>query len=169
MRERLFEAALHLASGRKLELDELRVEAVDGCAAEHRALCVVEVAVGRIRVEQVRHLDDEPLEHRLEPQLARHDLGSLEQRGLLLEPLGVLLQQLRSVHGDSQLPRDCLGDQDLGLGPVAGLGAVEAEHADHLVEDEDRRRQHGERVEVEQRLNPAQLRILELGILADVA
>ena len=87
VRERLAEAALHLALGRELELDELRVEPVDGCAAEHRALGVVEVAVGRIGVEQLRHLDDESLEHGLQPQLARHDLGRLEQRRLLLEPL----------------------------------------------------------------------------------
>ena len=72
------------------------------------------------------------------------------------------------MHGDSQLPRDRLDDQDVGLGPVAGLRAVKAEHADHLVEDEDRCRQRGERVEVEERLDPAELRILERGLLPDV-
>ena len=87
VRKRLAEAALQVALCGELELDELRVEPVDGCAAEHRAVGIVEVAVGRIRVEQLRHLVDEALEHRLEAQLARDDLGSFEQGRLLLQPL----------------------------------------------------------------------------------
>ena len=169
MRERLAEAPIHVAPGGELELDELRVEAVDGGAPEHRSVGVEEVAVGGIRLEELRHLDDESLEHRLQAQLARHDLSRFEQRRLLLEPFTVLLQELRCVHGDSQLPRDRLDDQDVGLGPGSGLGTVKAEHPDHLVEHEDRRRQHSERVEVDERLNPTQLRILKGRLLADVS
>ena len=45
---------------------------------------------------------------------------------------------------------------------------MEPEDADHPIEDEDRCREHGERVEVEQRLDPAELRILELGRFTNV-
>ena len=37
------------------------------------------------------------------------------------------------------------------------------EDPDHPVEDDDRRREHGEAVEAEQRLTPAEVRVAELG------
>ena len=55
-------------------------------AAQNAALGVDEVAVGRVRVEQLGHLLDEPFEHRLDLELARHDLRGVQQRCLLVEP-----------------------------------------------------------------------------------
>ena len=94
---------------------------MDGRAAEKRIVRVVEVAVGRVRIEQLRHLVDEPLEDGLEPQLARHDLGGFEERGLLLEALRVLVEQLRGVDRDSQFACDGLGERDLRIRPWARL------------------------------------------------
>ena len=91
MGKRLSEAILDLASVGELELDELGIELVYGRAPQHRPVGVVEVAVGRIRVEELGHFDHEALEHRLEAQLARHDLCRRQQGRLLLEPLRVLL------------------------------------------------------------------------------
>ena len=70
---------------------------------------------------------------------------------------------------DSELSRDRLGQRDLGLRPGSGLRAVETEHSDHPVEHEDGRPEHGERVEVQERLDAAELRGPQLGRLADVA
>ena len=121
-------------SARELEADEVRVEPVDGGAAEERVVRVVEVAVGRVRVEQLRHLVHEPLEDGLEPELARHDLGRLEERRLLFEALRVLVEQLRGVDRDPEFARNGLGERDLGIRPRARLRAVEPEDADHPVE-----------------------------------
>ena len=95
-------AATHRLAGertlrRKLDFDELGREAVHGSAAENAPSRVEEVAVGRFGLEQLRHLDHEPLEHGLDLELARHHLGCLHQRGLSAQPQPVLLEQLRRV------------------------------------------------------------------------
>ncbi len=155
--------------GGKLELHQLVIEPVDGRAPKHRALGVVEVAIGGVGVEQLGHLDDEPLEHGLEPQLARDDLGGGEQCRLLLESLLVLLEELRRVKRDPDLAGHGLGQRDLCFGPWTRLGSVQPEDADHPVEDEDRSREHGERVEVEHALDPSELGVLQGGLRAHVA
>ena len=164
----LGEAACDLVIGGKLERHQLVIEPVDGCAPQHRVLVVVEVAVGGVRVEQLGHLDDEPLEHGLEPQLARDDLGGIEQCRLLLESLLVLLEQLRRVKRDRDLTGHGLGQRDSASGQ-ARFGPVEPEDADHPVEDEDRSREHGERVEVEHALDSSELGVLQSGLRAYVA
>jgi hypothetical protein len=169
VRNGLAEPLVDRTPHRELELHELRVEPVDGRAAKNRMLGVEQVAIGRVRIEELGHLDDEPLENGLQPELARHDLSGFQQRGLLLEATVVLLEQLGRVDRDAELARDRLGQCDLRVGPVARLRAVEAEDADHPIEDEDRRDEHGERVEVEQGLDAAHLRVLERRLLANVA
>ena len=69
--------------GRELEADERRIEPVDGGAAQHAPLDVEEAAVGAVDAEQLRHLLDEPLQHELELELARHRARRLQQRRLL--------------------------------------------------------------------------------------
>ena len=142
---------------------------MDGRAAEERIVRVVEVAVGRVRIEQLRHLVHEPLEDGLEPELARHDLGRLEERGLLFEALRVLVEQLRGVDRNPEFARNGLGERDLGIRPRARLRAVEPEDPDHPVEHEDRRREDCAAVELLQSLDPAECRIGERRLLADVA
>ena len=121
MRDRLPEAISDLALCRKLELEKLGIEPVHGCTAKEGSVGVVEVAVGRVGIEELGHLDDEPLEHGLEPQLAGDDLGGLEERRLVVESLRVLHEELRRVNCDPQLSGDGLRQRDLGLRPVAGL------------------------------------------------
>ena len=67
-------------SGENSNPTSARVEAVHRGAAKHAALGVEQVAVGRVGVEQLGHLLDEPLEHGLELELARHDLRRVQQR-----------------------------------------------------------------------------------------
>ena len=52
---------------RRLEADQVRVEAVDSHAADDPPVGVVQVAVGSFGVEQARHFADEPLQHRVQP------------------------------------------------------------------------------------------------------
>ena len=76
---------------RELEAHELCRKAVDGGAAEHRARLVIEVAVGRVGVEQLCDLVGEALQHAAQLEVAGQDLGRAEQRALLADPLPVLL------------------------------------------------------------------------------
>ena len=69
----------------ELEADQRLVEPVHGGAAEHAPLVVEQVAVGRVGTEELRHLLDEPAQHRVELELARHDLRSVQERRLLRE------------------------------------------------------------------------------------
>ena len=64
--------------------------------------------------------------------------------------------------------RDGLGDRDVSLGPRARPGAVQAQHADHPVEDDHRRREDGARAEPLQDLAPAEERVFELRRVAHV-
>ncbi len=61
------------------------------------------------------------------------------------------------------LARDGLDQRDLGFSPAPLGRAVSGEDADHLVEDEDRRRQDRPRAQGEERLSAAQARVVELG------
>jgi len=70
---------------RKLEPDQRRVEAVDGRAAQDTTGRIEQVAVRRVGLDKPRHLRHEPLEHRLQLQLARQNPCSLEQPALALE------------------------------------------------------------------------------------
>ena len=60
-----------------------RLQPVDGGAAEQSALAVEQVAVGRLTPEQAGNLVDEPLEDRLQLELAGDNLRRAQQRGLL--------------------------------------------------------------------------------------
>ena len=156
------------ATRRELELQQRRVEPVDRGAAQNLALLVQQVTVGRVGVEQLRHLDDEPLQHGLQPQLAGDDLGRLQQGLLLFEPLRVLLQQARRVHGEPDLAGDCLRQSDLGVGPGRGLRAVEPEDPDHAIEHADRRGENRCGAEVGQGLPLAERWVVECRIGSDV-
>ena len=112
------------AVDRELEPDELAGKAVDGGAAEHRARLVVEVAVGRVRLEQLRNLVGEALQDAAELEVARQDLGGAKERALLADSLAVLLEQPRHVDGEAELVRDRLRERDLAGRPGARLGAV---------------------------------------------
>ena len=78
-------------------------------------------------------------------------------------------EQLRRVKRDRDLAGHGLGQRDLCFGPRTRLGSVQPEDADHPVEDEDRSREHRERVEVEHALDPSELGVFQGGLRADVA
>ena len=96
--------------GGKLEADEALEQAVYRSAAEHAALGLDQETVHRLGVEQRGDLVDEPLQDRLQLELARHCLRGLEQRRLLPEPPLVLLKQVRRVQREADLARDRLGE-----------------------------------------------------------
>ena len=79
---------------------------------------------------------------------ARRDL---DERALLRDAQLVLAQQLRDTKRQADLPRDSLGQRDLFLRPGPSRRLVEAEHADQLVEDDERHCESRARAEVEQR------------------
>ena len=78
---------------------------------QNAALGVDEVAVGRVRVEQLGHLLHETFEHRLDLELARHDLRGVEQRCLLVEPSLVLGQQAGRVESGVDLALDRVDEE----------------------------------------------------------
>src|SRR5204862_328260 len=83
------------------------------------ALPVEQVAVGGLAIEQPGDLVDEPLEHRLELELARDDLGRTQERRLLQQAPPIFFEQARRVNGERQLARDRLDESDLALRPRA--------------------------------------------------
>jgi hypothetical protein len=68
------------------------------------------------------------------------------------------------VDGEAELAGDGLGQGDLACLPGPDLAPVQAEHADHAVEDEDRRGDGGERSQGEEGVGAP-----ERGILAELA
>ena len=68
---------------------------MDCGAAQDSALPVEQVAVGGLAIEQPRDLVDEPLEHRLELELARDDLGRTQECRLLQQPPSIFFEQAR--------------------------------------------------------------------------
>ena len=101
--------------GSELEADEARVEAVDGGAAQHPAVAVEQVAVGGVGAQELRHLVDEALQHRVELELARHDLRRVQQRALLFEPATVFREQARRLQGETDLARHGADEEALAL------------------------------------------------------
>ena len=95
---------------RELETDDLLREAVHGRAAEDPALCVEQVAVDRLRAQELGHLVDEPLQHGVQLELARHDLRRFEQRALLAQATLVLGEELGGVDREADLVRDRLDE-----------------------------------------------------------
>ena len=75
----------------------------------------------------------------------------LDERALLRDAQLVLAQQLRDTKREADLPRDSLGQRDLFLRPGPSRRLVEAEHADQLVEDDERHGESCARAELEQR------------------
>ncbi len=104
---------------RELESDEGRVEPVDRGAAKHAPLGVEEITVRRVGAEQLGHLLHEPFEHRLDLELARHDLRRVQERRLLVEAAPVLCEQIGGVQGRFDLPFDRVDDELLARGKVA--------------------------------------------------
>ena len=156
--EHLLEGAL----GDDLAADVPFRHAQHGLAAKHHPALVEDPAVGGVGAEQLDDLGDEALDDRGEAEVRGEHLAGLEQRGLLLQAALVLLQQLGGVDSEPDLARDRLCDRDVVRAPGRRLGAVEGEDADHPVEDEDRRRDHGARPELDQRLPPTEARVVEL-------
>ena len=152
----------------ELEADHLVRQAVDGSAPENPALRLEQVAVDRLGAEQARHLVHEALEDGVQLELARDHLRRLEQRALLAEPPFVLFQEAGRMDRESDLVRHRLGHGDVALRPRTRFRPVHAEHADHPVEDDHRRRQDCPRAESIQRLAAAEERVVELGRRAHV-
>ena len=148
--------------GRELKADDVLGKAVNRRAAENAALGVDEIAVDGLRAQELGDLVHEPLQHRVQLELAGHYLRCLQERALLAEPAFVLLQELSSVDGEPDLVRDRLDQRDVAGRPLARRRPVEAEHTDHPVEDEDRRRKRRLRVQALECLSAAEGRIIEL-------
>ena len=89
---------------------------MDRGAPQDAALGVDEVAVGRVRVEELRHLLHEPLEHRLDLELAGHDLRGVQQRRLLVEPSLVLGEQAGGVQRGSRPRRSTVSTRNRSPG-----------------------------------------------------
>ena len=86
---------------------------MDRGAPQDAPLGVDEVAVGRIRVEELGHFLHEPFEHRLDLELAGHDLRGVQERRLLVEPSLVLRQQARGVQRGVDLALDRVDEESL--------------------------------------------------------
>ena len=99
----------------ELEPDQAAVEAVDGGTAQDPPRAVDETAVGLVDPEERCHLFDETQEDGVERQLARDDLGGVEQGLLLLESAGVLVEEPRGVERRSELPCDRVDEHQLGV------------------------------------------------------
>ena len=86
---------------------------MDRGAPQDAALGVDEVAVGRVRVEELGHLLHEPFEHRFDLELAGHDLRGVQKRRLLVEPSLVLRQQASGVQRGIDLALDRVDEESL--------------------------------------------------------
>ena len=156
------------AAGGQLEADEGLVEAVDGGAAEHGALRVVQVAVGGVGLEQLGHLVRQPLHDRVPLEHAAQHVGGAEQSRLLRDPVAVLLEQAAETDRQAGLGRDGLEKGEIAAAPRLDFVAMGREHADHALLDDDRRRRDGARAEGAQVLEPAEARLGELRRVADI-
>ena len=156
-------ATREAAVGGELEADDALERAVDGGTAQHPAVLVEQEAIHRLGSEQRCHLVDEPLQDRVQLQLARDRLRGLQERGLLAETALVLVQEPARVQREADLARDRLGERDVAGRPDGRLGPVHPEHADHPVEDDHRRGERRAAAEPRQALDTAQRRIGELG------
>ncbi len=161
-------AAGETGVGLQLPAEHVVRQAVDGHAAQRRVPAVPDVEVGRVGVQQLGELDDEAVEDGLDAELAREHRGRLEQRRLLLDSAPILFAQARRVNRQGGLPRDGGREERLLGAPRPGSGAVEADHADHAVEGDDRRRQHRACPEPAQRVDVAERPIGKLGCVLDV-
>ena len=122
------------AVARELEPDQLRLEPVDGGAAEDAALRVEQVAVRGLAAQQRGDLVDEALEDSVQLELARQHLPRAQEGRLLLEATLVLLEQPRRMDRERELARHCLQQRDLVGRPLPRRRPVDAENADHTVE-----------------------------------
>ncbi len=133
-------------------------------ASQQLAVGLQDPAVRRIGADERHDLLHQPVDDRLEVQVARQHLGRLDQRLLLPEALLVLAEQPGGMDGEAELAGDGLGERDLACLPGPDLAPVQAEHPDHAVEDEDRRGDGGKRTQGEEGV-----RASERGILAELA
>ena len=131
-------------------------------AAQEPPVAVEDPAVRRVGSEELDHLVHESLDDRLEAQVAREHLRRLEERGLLGEAPLVLPQQLRHVHGETDLACDGFRKRDLSGAPSADFGPVKPEHADHPVEHQDRRGERGAGAEGDERVAVSEGGVVEL-------
>ena len=138
------------------------------CAAQHAALAVVEIAVGGIRLEELRDLVDEPLEHRLDLELAAQDLRGAQQRRLLPETLAVLGEESGEPDREPGLGGDRLDEEHGVPAPGARRVAMRREHADRAIPHDDRRRDDGACAERTQLVEPSEGVVLELRGLVEI-
>ncbi len=131
------------AVGGELEADEGRVEAVHGSAPQHAALAVVQIAIGRVRLQEGRHLVGKALQHRGQLQLAAHDLRRAQERRALAESLAVLTDQMREAEGQADFDGDRLQQRKIRLRPRAGGVSMRDEHAELRTVGAHRRRSDG--------------------------
>ncbi len=108
----------HPALRDELEPDQAGVESVDRGTAQDPPLAVDEIAIRRVDPQERRHLLDESQEDGVERQLARDDLGGVEQGLLLLEPAGVLVEETGGVKRRSELACNGVDEQQLGVGEL---------------------------------------------------
>src|SRR2546423_3408164 len=126
-------------AGPELEADEVGRQAVDGRAAKRAARSLEEVAVRSLDVEELCDVVDEELQDGVELKLAAERLRRLQERGLLLDPALVLLEQASRMEGERGLAGHCSHHGHLCLRPRPAGGTMEAENADRPVEGPDRR------------------------------
>ena len=148
--------------GRNLAPDVPLGNPDDCAAAEERAIGLENPTVRRLGAREGDHLLHEPSDDGLEAKIAGQHLGGLDQRLLAAQTLLVLGQEAGGVDGEAQLPGNRFGEGDLPRKPARRLPPVQAEDADHLVEDDDRGRQRSPRAEVEESLAVAQAGIRDL-------
>ena len=153
----------------ELDAHEVGRQPVDRGAAQRLPSRVVQVDVGRPDTEERSELVDETLEHRIELELGRDVLGGAEEAPLDAQLLVVLREEPRDVQRDARLPRDRLGDGDVRSRPAGHRGSVQREHAERLVEDPDRRRQHSAAADLAERVDGAERGVADRDVRFDVA
>ena len=89
-------------------------------------------AVRRVGADERDDLFHEPVDDGLELEVARENLGCLDQRLLLAQALLVLAEEAGGVDRQAQLAGDGLGERDLARSPGCRLGPVQLEDADDM-------------------------------------
>ena len=94
--------------------------------------------------------------------------GDPKERSLLRDPLLVLAKQLGHPHRESDFAGDGLGQRDLLVVPGSGAVAVERQHSDQLVENDNRNCENRARAQAQQSVASCERRILEGRLRLDI-
>ena len=126
--------------GTELEADEPGLEAVHGRATERPSLPVEEEAVRCVRLKQVGELVDEPLEHRVQIELAAQHLRGPQKRCLLGELLPILVEQAAEPDRQARFRGHGLEQHQVAAAPGTRRVTMDGEDAGRPVLDDHRRR-----------------------------